>query len=244
MEKEIVDLTVTSPPYSELREYKGYVFDYIQVARELYRVTKQGGVVVWVVADAVENRSETGTSFRHALCFMDEGFNLHDTMIYRKFNSLPANAKHKRYAQAFEYMFVFSKGFPKTFNPIMEKTKFGGQSLENRTFRQKDGSLKTSGGEVAEKKIRSNIWGYNVGWMKSTSDEIAFEHPAIFPLQLAKDHVATWSNKGDTVLDPMAGSGTTLKAAKELGRDYIGIDISPEYCEISKERVAQGVIQF
>ena len=242
--EESVDLTVTSPPYDSVRDYTGYVFNYQQVIDQLYIVTKLGGVVVWVVADEVRNQSETGTSFKHALYFIDAGFNLHDTMIYQKQNFMPANVIHRRYAQSFEYMFVLSKGLPKTFNPIMDKTKFGGQKLGSRTFRQKDGSLKTSSGEVAKEKIRSNVWPYNIGWMMSTTDEIAFEHPAIFPMQLAKDHINTWSNKGDLVLDPMCGSGTTLKAAKELGRNYIGIDISPEYCALSNERVAQEVIQF
>ena len=231
-----VDLTVTSPPYDNLRDYKGYTFDFETIARELYRVTKQGGVVVWVVGDATVNGSETGTSFKQALYFKEIGFNLHDTMIYGKkgFSSPSLN----KYHQTFEYMFIFSKGKPKTFNPLKDR-----KNLKDRrdgfTRRQKDGSLKGDGGTLFLEKygMRYNIWIYEIGKFKVTKDEIAYKHPAIFPEELAQDHIISWSNENDIVFDPMMGSGTTGKMAMKLNRKFIGIDTALEYCEIAKSRI-------
>lgn len=236
MPDECIDLTVTSPPYDNLRTYKGYSFDFEVVAKQLYRITSPGGVLVWIVGDATIKGSETGTSFRQALYFMDCGFNLHDTMIYAKENWIPLT--HKRYEQQFEYMFVFSKGIPKYFSPLTIPSIHGGRKIsrksqhENHAVRGRESSMIT-----AKEKRKPNIWFYKVGTNCSTKDAVAFVHPAIFPEQLAADHILSWSNQGDIVFDPMCGSGTTLKMAKQLGRNYIGIDISEEYCEIAKKRV-------
>ena len=237
--QDSVDLTVTSPPYDNLRDYKGYSWDFERVATEICRVTKPGGVIVWVVGDATVNGSETLSSFKQAIYFVENcGMNLHDTMVYRKKNPLPVNKKTKRYAQSFEYVFVYSNGSPKTFNPIMKKCEHFGTGTSGK-FRNKDGTLEGGGRKINETKIVDNVWEYDVGNYRSTSDLIAFDHPAIFPEQLAKDHILSWSNERDTVLDPFCGSGTTLKMAKRLGRRAIGIDISEEYCKISKMRITQ-----
>lgn len=99
MPDNYVDLTVTSPPYDNMRKYDNFSFDFHSVAQELYRITQQGGVVVWVVGDQTKNGSESGTSFKQALYFKETvGFKLYDTMIYRKSNPTPLN--HKGYAQA------------------------------------------------------------------------------------------------------------------------------------------------
>lgn len=243
IEKESVDLTVTSPPYDNLRKYKGFVFDFEGVARELYRVTKQGGVVVWVVNDATVSGSETVTSAEQKIYFRKLGFNIHDTMIYAKTNYIPLT--HNRYEQQFEYMFVFSKGKPKTFNPLLKKNKQAGK-IKGGTFRQSKDEKGKRHKDVGVKdfSINPNIWFYNVGMMNSTKDICAFEHPAIFPENLAKDHILSWSNEGDTVLDPMMGSGTTGKMAKLLNRNFIGIDISQEYLELADRRIEEARLEY
>jgi len=240
LEDNSIDLTVTSPPYDNLRTYNGYSFDFEGIAKELYRVTKQGGVVVWVVGDATIKGSETCTSFKHALYFKEIGFNLHDTMIYRK-NSLTFPDTN-RYYQCFEYMFIFSKGKPKTVNLIQDKENKQANKTITGNYRDIDGSLKEMSGSknkraIKEKGVRWNIWDYNTGWQHSYSEDFLRGHPAIFPEQLAEDHILSWSNEGDIVLDPMAGSGTTLKMAKKNNRNFIGIEISEEYCKIAETRI-------
>lgn len=230
-----IDLTVTSPPYDNLRIYNGYIFNFEDIAKQLYRITKIGGIVVWIVGDQTIDGSETGTSFKQALYFKSIGFNLHDTMIYM--SEKPPSSSN-RYSQKFEYMFVFSKNKPKTFNPIITECIYKGRKHSSRSFRQISGELiKSATKEVKETKDIGNIWEYAVGFCKSSTDILSFEHPAIFPEQLAKDHILSWSNIGDTILDPMCGSGTTCKMAKLNGRKYIGIDISEEYCELSEKRL-------
>ena len=232
-----IDLAVTSPPYDNLRDYEGYEFDFEAVAAQLWRITKPGGVVVWVVGDATVNGSETGTSFKQALFFMQCGFNLHDTMIYQKTGThMPSP---NRYLANFEYMFVFSKGGPGTFNPIKDrKNRFRERWGKGRTVREKDGSFSQRGNRIADEfGIRFNIWKYSSGHGYTTKDNFAYEHPAMFPEALASDHILSWSNPGDIVLDPMCGSGTTLKMAKQTGRQFIGIDISEKYCAIARKRV-------
>ena len=233
-----IDLTVTSPPYDNLRTYNGYTFDFEGIAQELYRVTKDGGVVVWVVGDATIKGSETGTSFKQALYFKEIGFNLHDTMIYRKSSPYPASKNGNRYTSNFEYMFIFSKGKPKSSHLIADrKNRWGGtSSFGTQTDRNKNGELiKRKKVVIDEYGVRFNIWEYATGY-GNNKDGIT-NHPAIFPEQLAKDHIISWSNEGDTVLDPMCGSGTTLKMAKLSNRNYIGIEISPEYVDIANKRI-------
>jgi len=244
---DFIDLTVTSPPYDNLRNYNNEVtwnFEkFKEIAKELFRITKPGGVVVWVVGDATIKGSETGTSFRQALYFKEIGFNLHDTMIYGKNESLPLNSN--RYEPVFEYMFVFSKGKPKSVNKLTEPCKNAGRK-GGGTYRDVDGKMKHkkgAGKPVKDTKIKGNIWFYDVGNYKTTKDKYAYKHPAIFPEQLANDHIISWSNPGDLVLDPFVGSGTTAKMALLNGRNYIGIDISEEYCEIARKRIAEHMQQ-
>ncbi len=234
-----IDLTLTSPPYDNLRNYNGYVFPFHKIAEELYRVTKEGGIVVWVIGDATINGSETGTSFEQALYFKKMGFNLHDTMIFQKQNPIP-QIYRKRYTNVFEYMFVFSKGEVKKHNPIKVDCLHAGLELNGTTYKnyskyeQKREKLAKP---VKNKKLKGNIWEYVVG--KKAEDQEAKDHPAPFPCALARDHIISWTVKGDIVLDPMCGSGTTCRSAIELDRKYIGIDISKEYCEIARKRIKQ-----
>jgi site-specific DNA-methyltransferase (adenine-specific) len=248
-----IDLTVTSPPYDDIRTYNNkvktkdgekYSFNFDGIVDELYRITKDGGIVVWVVGDQVKNGGETGNSFRQALSFMSKGFLLYDTMIYMK-NGAPFPEK-KRYSQVFEYMFVFSKGKPKTVNIIKDKkNKWAGHTnFGKRVMRTKDGGLKEMPKfEISEYGNRYNVWNYSTGKNYSTKDDIAFNHPAIFPEELAEDHILSWSNEGDIILDPMVGSGTTTKMAKLNNRNYIGFDINQEYIDIANQRI-NGVTPY
>jgi len=236
-EDNVIDLTITSPPYDDLRNYKGYIFPFKDIAKELFRITKSGGVVVWVVADATIEATETGTSFKQSLYFKEIGFNLHDTMIFRKKNPIP-QIYRKRYNNEFEYMFVFSKGIVKTHNPIMVNCMHAGLELNGTTYKNYSKNEQTRGKfakPVKEKKIKGNIWEYVVG--KRQEDQEAKGHPAPFPCELARDHIKSWTNQNDLVFDPMSGSGTTARVAVEMKRNYIGIDISHEYCEIARERI-------
>lgn len=242
-----VDLTVTSPPYDTLRTYKGYTFPFEAIADMLWRVTKPGGVVVWVVADETKNHGRSGTSFRQALYFMDIGFKLFDDMVYEKTGT--SYPSQRRYTNIWEHMFVFSKGKPNTVNLIKDVPKKWAGSWGQTTQRKKDGTLKKSTAKNCGKattravgaeygyKARTNIWRIVNGKKFAHTDPYAYEHPASFPESLAHDHILTWTNPGDLVLDPMCGSGTTPKMAKKLRRRYIGIDISEEYVEITKKRL-------
>lgn len=234
IEENSIDLTVTSPPYDNLRTYNGNNAQWgepvwKEVIAHLYRVTKPGGVVVWVVGDATIKGSETGTSFKQALWAKECGFNLHDTMIYQKQFYVPLT--HNRYEQEWEYMFVFSKGKPAVFNPIKVPTLYGGK--RNTTTHRKTGEeLVKATGYGKERKynrIIGNIW--------KLQPQRGNEHPAVFPEKLAHDHIISWSNEGDTVLDPFMGSGTTGKMAKQLGRNFIGIELDVDYFNIAKQRI-------
>jgi len=242
--KDCIDLVVTSPPYDDLRTYGGHTWDFYGVAWQLKRVLKLGGVIVWVVADATIKGSETGTSFRQALYFKEIGFNLHDTMIFEKDSFQKPN--HNRYWACFEYMFVLSKGKPKTAYMISDRANSqSGKTVSSKTVRNADGSTSTRRPVViAAFGKRKNIWAYSTGYGKGTTCKEAYQHPAMFPEQLATDHILSWSNPGDLVLDPFTGSGTTCKAAKELGRNFLGFEINPEYCKIAERRIAQEVLDF
>jgi site-specific DNA-methyltransferase (adenine-specific) len=249
---ECIDLTVTSPPYDKQRVYQGFTFEFEPIAEQLYRITKNGGVVVWVVNDQTKNGCESLTSFKQAIFFVEScGFNLHDTMIYAKTNYVPLT--HNRYEQQFEYMFVFSKGKPKTFNPIMIKTETAGtvcrtKHLQTNAASNEKGNAVRSGKHrradeiyvVKNTKIKPNIWFYAVG-KGNTGDKKAFDHPATFPESLVSDHIISWSNPGDVVLDPMMGSGTVAKMAIEQRRYYLGFDISKKYCKLAQSRLMNGV---
>jgi site-specific DNA-methyltransferase (adenine-specific) len=229
-----IQLTVTSPPYDNLRKYNGFEWDFEALARELYRVTKPGGVVVWVVADATISGSETGTSFRQALYFKECGFNLHDTMIYQKAGTGMAGSL-KCYIQAFEYMFVFSRGLVSTVNILRDRANVrAGKINRNPARLDADGNRKPQREVVnAEFGRRLNIWRYG-------HSGVDVGHPAVFPEALAEDHIKSWSNPGDTVLDPFLGSGTTGKMAALAERSFIGVDISPEYVALAERRINEA----
>jgi len=240
MPRESVDLVVTSPPYDDLRTYGGHSWDFFGVAWHLKRVLKPGGVIVWVVADATKDGSETGSSMEQALHFKRLGLNLHDTMIWENSNPAP-QAQHPRYQPCWEFMYVLCKGYPpKTWNPIKveaiaageDRGGTNGQRNQDDTYRHADKKRWVT----QDTRLKKNIWPMTNGR--------SLGHPAPFPEALARDHVATWSNPGDLVLDPFSGSGTTCKAAKTLGRQFIGLELSPEYCAIAEQRIAQDVLEI
>lgn len=236
-----VDLVVTSPPYGSVRDYVRYEgVDTLAVLAELACMLIEGGVIVWNTADQVTEGSETGQSFREALHVMSQGLRLHDTMIYCRegVNFPDAN----RYHPAFEYMFVFSKGAPRCFNGIRDrKNKWGGTTVHG-TQRERDGRMTVpsqNGSLIPDIGLRLNWW-----ILKPASTEPTLDHPARMPISMAQAHVQSWCNAGDLVLDPFMGSGTTLRAAKDLGRKAIGIEICEAYCEIAANRLRQEVLKF
>lgn len=243
MPRECVDLVVTSPPYDDLRTYGGHSWDFFGVAWQLKRVLKPGGVIVWIVSDKTEDGDETGTSWEQARHFKRLGLRLNDTMIWQKDGFMQPTKDVPRYYQTFEFMFVFSSGRPK-FNPIRDVLN---THTDVRCFTEsnsKNSSFNGMGGVITPNKFRKreNVWKINVGFNKSTKDSVAFDHPATFPEALARDHILSWSNEGDVVLDPFCGSGTTLKMAREMGRRGIGIEINEEYCGITVARLQQRLL--
>ena len=229
MPDDFIDLTVTSPPYDNLRTYNGFIFDFENVAKELYRVTKIGGVVVWNVNDKRINGSKNLTSFKQGLKFRELGFNIHDIMIWRKPNPMPF-IKKDCYTPSYEFMFILSKGSPKTFNPIMEDCKYAGKIIKTHTKNPESIRKKNISKVTKDKKIKSNVWDFIVAGTN-------YGHPAVFPKELANDHIISWSNEGDLVYDPFMGSGTTAKMAIANKRNYIGSEISAEYYELIKARL-------
>ena len=194
---EIVDLVVTSPPYDDLRKYGGHAFNFDPVADMLVSVLAPGGVIVWVVSDATIDGSETGSSFRQALGFMERGLRLHDTMIYEK--ALRTRYAKNRYFQSFDYMFVFSKGAPAKSHLIADVLNVTGGDVRvaSHPSRVNDQIVKPKGyRRVKTWGVRGNIWRYSANYGHAAETPIAHKHPAIFPLNLAQDHIQTWSDPG------------------------------------------------
>ena len=235
MPDNFIDLVVTSPPYDNLRDYKGYTFDFGSTAKALYGILKPGGVVVWVVGDQRKNFNKTLTSFKQALFFQEIGFKVPDIMIYEKDSGMP---QKNWYTPIYEFMIILVKGDkPKTINVSQVKSAWAG-TVYGGGRRDADGSFKKRQRKPVPEYInKSNIWKYATGKNKTTKDDFAFKHPAMFPEQLASDHIKSWSNEGDIVYDPFMGSGTTAKMAMLLDRKYIGSEISKEYCEIAEARL-------
>ena len=238
---ESVDLFVTSPPYDNLRKYGGQPWDFKALAGEMTRTLKVGGVIVWNVSDSVVNGSESLTSMRQAIHFHDVlGLRVHDTQIYLKNSYVPKN--HNRYEQAWEYLFVFTKGKPKTFNPILvpcvtagSRRWRGAEKQNEATYSMKRVNKHTT---VKTHKIHPNVFAYDVGKNAKTT------HNAPFPIELARDAVISWSNVGDFVVDPFVGSGTTVVAAKQLNRHFLGIDIHKPYCAETLRRLTETITPY
>lgn len=242
LEDNSVDLVVTSPPYDNLRTY-GNVSDwnyetFKEIAQELSRTLKEGGVIMWNVQDATIKGSRTGTSFKQALYFMECGLSLHDHLIWQKTGTpFPSTI---RYRNVWENMFVFSKGKPKHFDPILRKNVTGGDSRNRRRERNKDGELvmQERRVEVKEWGIENNVWYISNHFKKGDRKRIE-NHPAIMPEEIVKRHIQSWSKEGDLVYDPFSGSGTTSKIALEMGRNYLGSEINTEYYKASVDIITE-----
>ena len=248
MDAESVDLVVTSPPYDDLRTYNDSskwdheVFK--SVADNLARVLKTGGVIMWNVNDATVKGSETGSSFRQCLYFMDRcGLRLHDTMIYEKTGTAFASGpKSVRYTQIFEYCFILSKGKPKTINLIQDKKNAwaGYTSFGNAKTRKQDGTMHDPGKKskvIREYGVRTNIWKIKNSGGFGQSSKASYKHPATMPEELARGHVLTWSDKNDLILDPFMGAGTTAQVCLEENRNFIGFEIDETYHQMCVDRV-------
>lgn len=239
--RETADLAVTSPPYDDLREYGGHAWDFYGVAWQLKRAVVAGGVIVWVVGDATKDGSETGSSLRQALHFRELGLNLHDTMIYQV-PGTGAKGSNLAYWQVWEYMFVFSSGRPKTVNRLRDKKNVRAGSFHGIGTKQPAivGTRRYSeqGVTVDEYGYRDNVWKMLAG----NNGDYQTDHPAPFPEALARDHILSWSNPGDLILDPFMGSGTTLRMAKDTNRRAVGIEVEEKYCEIAARRLDQEVL--
>lgn len=231
-----IDLIVTSPPYGNLRTYHGYSFDFEPIAQESYRVLKEGGALVWVVADAFVNDSLTLTGFRQALYFVECGFNMHQRIVWEQ-EGMPTR-RPQAYQDDFEDVFVLSKGIPCTFNPVMKRNKNAGETKRRGSSGKHGFSYADGFRTVLAESVLTNVWKIGVGYMIASKDKLAYEHPAPFPEQLAERHILTWSNAGDVVLDYFAGSGTTLKMARNNGRHWLAGDVSADYCELMRRRLA------
>jgi site-specific DNA-methyltransferase (adenine-specific) len=237
---ESIDLVITSPPYDEMRNYQGFSVMIEEIILKLYRVIKQGGIVVWIVGDETKDGNESATAFEHVIKFKEAGFILYDTMIYQKQNPPPKT--HKRYEQCFEFMFIFSKGTPSTTNLILQPCRYAGKIRKGNTYihdRSDSFAPQHKEGKVLNDKIRFNNWVYTVGNAEKYRNLVKRNHPAKFPILLVRDHLLSWSNKGEVVLDPFIGSGTTAIVAILLERNYIGFEISEEYYNICCESIKQ-----
>lgn len=224
-----IDLVITSPPYDDLRNYNSRI-DFKEIAKELYRIIKPGGVVVWNVNDKIKNGTKSLSSFKQAIMFNEAGFNINDVMIWKKTNPMP-QVRQPRYNQCFEYMFIFSKGKPKTFNPIMVECKSANKEYKStckKITKDKERTYKEF--VINKQKIDDNIWEFAVAQNKT-------EHPAVFPLELPLRHIKSWSNENDLVFDPFMGSGTTGIACITTNRNFIGIELDENYFNIAKERI-------
>lgn len=252
MEDNFIDITVTSPPYDDmdedfnpivksgLRDYDGYSWDFKRIAELLYKKTKPGGIVCWVINDPVVNGSESLASSLQKIYFKKIGFDIYDTIIYEKNGSLPDK---KRYLQCFEYIFIMSKGRPKTINLLTDRpNKYLERWGKGRVVREKNGELTPRGNYKAVKDgIRFNVWRYATGFGYSSKDKVSFEHPASFPEKLAADCIYSWSMEGDLVYDPFCGSGTVPKMAHNLKRKWVASEISKKYVEIAERRIKDHI---
>ena len=239
--KESVDFTLFSPPYDGIRDYNNkWSWNYKDLGKELSRVTKDGGMVAVVIGDGTKDFAKSLTSFRLAVNWVDEaGFRLFECCIYRRHGN-PGAWWNKRFRVDHEYILLFLKGArPKTFHKehLLIASKHGGKTYSG-TDRLTSGGFKViEPKKVNDKKCRGTVWNYATS--NTEGNNLKLKHPATFPDALASDLVCCFSNEGDTVCDPMCGSGTTAVMAKFHARNFIAMEIDENYCELARERLKE-----
>lgn len=233
-----IPLAVTSSPYDAIRTYGGHAFAFEPVAKELWRITAPGGVVVWVIADQVIKGSLTGTKHRQVLHFLDLGFRLHNEITLTTVNTpLPQKI---RYAQNSQTAYVLAKGRPHAVNLLRDKpNKSAGVFKREWVARSKDGTMRKGyyGKCIAPYSLRGDVWTYLVGNNHTTKDKLS--HPSPMAEQMAEDLIISFSRPGELVFDPMAGSGTTCKMALLNHRSYLGMEIHEPYWREAVERLSK-----
>jgi site-specific DNA-methyltransferase (adenine-specific) len=235
-----IDILVTSPPYDGIRKYNGFNYDLHATGKEIYRVLKDGGVAIMVIQDQTKNFGKTLTSFRTIVDWVDNiGFKLFETVIYRKYGAEGA-WWNKRFRVDHEYMPIFLKGErPQYFNkdPLKIPSKHGGKTMTGGGTRLTNGiRIPTRAITINPMKCRGTIWEYMTA---GDGTRLKHKHPATFPDKLPYDFIQCFCPPNGVVLDPFIGSGTTALAAIELDRNYIGIDISKEYCDLARRRIKE-----
>ncbi len=236
-----IDLVMFSPPYDGIRDYKkGWIFDFPALGKNLYRLVKDGGVCAVVINDGTQDFAKSLTSFRLVLNWCDTaGWRLFETCIYQR-DGNPGAWWKRRFRVDHEYIFLFLKGKkPKTFDkePLMVPSKHAGR-IYSGTDRLTSGKFKKIDHKpVKRMKCRGTVWKYPTS--NTEGNRTKLQHPATYPDPLAQDIIQCFSEPGDTVLDPMCGSGTTCVMAMKMKRQYMGIDINEEYCQIARKRLWQ-----
>ncbi len=240
LSNECIPFTLTSPPYDGLRTYDGLAdWNFMDVAKELYRITMQGGVVVWVVQEQIIDGSESGETSRQRLAFANIGFRLHHTMVMGKLGGIQFSSN--RYGRPLEYAFILSKGPPRYFNPLRDRPNKEAGRVKVFLNRNRDGSFApVKRTQVHPYGLRGSIWFYPTGKNNSAKEDYAFEHPALMPEQMAEDDILSWTKVGDLVFNPFAGAGTALKMALLNHRSYLGFEINPKYVEIARRRLREA----
>jgi site-specific DNA-methyltransferase (adenine-specific) len=242
-----IPLTVTSPPYDKLRRYGGQRWSFEtfeKVARQLFRLTMPGGVVLWVVQDGTVDGSLTGTSARQWLYFQQIGFDLNSVLILA---TRGWRSQTSRYANQFHFGFVLSKGRPRAFHPIRDRiNSTAGQRLRCSRRSASGEAVTTYNGDrrLGLHGYRANVWFYDVGGGKSTKDRYASRHEALMPEQMARDLIISWSRPGDLIFDPFCGAATTCKMALLSHRHYLGIEAHALYYRLALRRMRDAQTEY
>jgi hypothetical protein len=238
-----IPLTLFSPPYDGIRDYgKNWSLDYKTLGRLLFGATCDGGVCAVVIGDGTKDFAKSLTTFRWAVDWVDNtGWRLFECCIYSRHGN-PGAWWTQRFRVDHEYILIFFKGdrlrcFDKT--ALMIPSKHAGKVYSGTDRLTNGGFKKIEPKAVNDLKCRGTIWGYATS--NSEGNRTKLEHPATFPDRLADDLIHCFSKPGDLVFDPMCGSGTTCVMAAKAKRDYLGIEINPEYHSIAMKRIQAEV---